>query len=187
MRLFIAMDPPVEQREKLQMLQQRLAYSLDGVKWIAPDGLHLTLKFLGEQEEERLHSIVDAMRKTAGSTAPFYLQFARIGLFPSPQRARIIWTGIGTGAAETKELAALLEDELARRGFPLERRPFKAHLTLGRIRRPLPAERLLRLLGAENNFTTGTAAVRSMHLYESRLSPHGARYTKLEEIIFMEK
>ncbi len=187
MRLFIAIDPPVEQREKLQMLQQRLAHSLDGVKWVSPDGLHLTLKFLGEQEEGRLHSIIAAMKKTAGSTAPFYLQFARIGLFPSPQRARIIWAGIGTGAAETKELAALLEDELAKGGFPLEQRPFKAHLTLGRIRRPLPAERLSRLLDSENNFSTEKAAVRSMRLYESRLSAHGARYTELEEIIFMEK
>ena len=97
MRLFIAIDPSAEQREGLQSLQQRLAGSLDGVKWARPEGLHLTLKFLGEQEEDLIHEIIAAMEKAAALTTPFNLQFGQAGVFPSPQRARIIWTGVRSG------------------------------------------------------------------------------------------
>jgi 2'-5' RNA ligase len=187
MRLFIAIDPSAEQREGLQSLQQRLAGSLDGVKWARPEGLHLTLKFLGEQEEDLIPEIIAAMEKVAALTTPFNLQFGQAGVFPSPQRARIIWTGVRSGAAGVKKLAAILEEALEEKGFPADNRTFKAHLTLGRIRRPLPEETVQRLLGTESSFTTETAAVRSMRLYESRLSRQGANYTILNETLFMEK
>ena len=92
-----------------------------------------------------------------------------------------------SGAAGVKTLAAILEETLEEKGFPADNRPFKAHLTLGRIRRPLPEETVQRLLGTESSFTTETAAVRSMRLYESRLSRQGANYTILNETLFMEK
>ncbi len=187
MRLFIAIDPSMEQREKLQILQQRLAHSLGGVRWVRPEGLHLTLKFLGEQEAEKVPLIITAMQIVSRSVSPFYLQFGSTGVFPSPKRARIIWTGIHRGASETEELADSLEKELAKRGFPLERRPFKAHLTLGRVRLSLPGEKVGQLLSAEKNFKTEKALVTSMSLYESRLTPRGAQYTTLEEILFLEK
>lgn len=187
MRLFIAIDPSTDQREDLHSLQHRLAGSLDGVRWVRTEGLHLTLKFLGEQKADILPAIIAAMRKTAAVTTPFKLQFGRTGVFPSPRRARIIWSGIRAGAAEVRKMAALLEEALAEIGFPAENRSFVPHLTLGRVRRPLPEATVQRLLGTESSFTTETADVRSMRLYETLLSGRGARYTILKEIFFMGK
>lgn len=187
MRLFIALDPSAGQREKLQALQLRLARSLDGVKWVRPEGLHLTLKFLGEREPGVVPSIIAVMQKAAASASPFELQFGGASVFPSPGRARIIWSGILRGADETINLAASLEKELAKKGFPPENRPFRAHITLGRARRPLPVKELLRLLDLENSFATGPAPAAAMRLYESRLTRQGAHYTVLEEILLMEK
>lgn len=187
MRLFIALDPSAGQREKLQELQLRLARSLEGVKWVRPGGLHLTLKFLGDQEPETVPVIAAAMRKAAALVQPFELQYGGAGVFPSPRRARVLWAGILGGAAGVKKLAAGLERELAQKGFPMEDRPFRAHLTLGRARRPLPEKKLLQLLAAERSFATEQAEAAFIRLYESRLARQGALYTVLEEILLMEK
>lgn len=187
MRLFVAIDPSAEQREQLCLLQQRLSGSLDGVKWIPPAGLHLTLKFLGEQEQDLLPVIIEAMKEAVPAVNPFALQFGRIGVFPSPQRARIIWTGVTTGAGEIGKMAGSLEAALAGKGFSAERRPFKAHLTLGRVRRPLPEKPLQHVLRAGASFATERAAVQSICLYQSRLSSRGAQYTALKEIFFSER
>jgi len=184
MRLFVAIDPSAEQQEQLHRLQRDLSGSLDGVKWIPPAGLHLTLKFLGEQEQDLLPVIMEAMEEAAPAVAPFTLQFGRIGVFPSPQRARVIWTGVTAGADEIDTLAHSLEAALVGKGFLAERRPFKAHLTLGRIRRPLPGQQLQPLLKARTSFTTKGAPVQSMRLYQSHLSSRGAHYTALKEIFF---
>lgn len=187
MRLFIAIAPSGEQRKELGRLQQRLKGSLDGVKWIAPPSLHLTLKFLGEQEESASANITAAMQSCARAVSPFPLQFGRIGAFPSPQRPRIIWTAVDKGAGEVNALAAALERELSGRGFPAESRPFRAHLTLGRARQPLPAVAPERLLMAESPFSTGITVVRSLSLYRSRLSPRGASYSVVEEIFLSDR
>ncbi|HQE09198.1 MAG TPA: RNA 2',3'-cyclic phosphodiesterase [Bacillota bacterium] len=184
MRLFIAIDPSAEQKTSLQSLLRRLSGSLDGVTWVRPEGLHLTLKFLGEQEEGILPDIIASMDKAAASMAPFNLQFGGAGVFPSPRRARVIWSGIRAGAEEVSYLASLLEKALAEKGFPVEKRSFIPHLTLGRLRRPQPGERIERLLDEESSFATEPAKVRSMRLYESHLSSRGARYTIVKEILF---
>lgn len=184
MRLFIAIDPSAEQRDTLSALQQRLSGFLGGIRWTRPEGLHLTLKFLGEQEEELLPAIIAAMQEAASLASSFNLQFGQTGVFPSPQRARVIWTGVRTGSAEVIELASFLEKSLEKRGFPVEDRPFRVHLTLGRARRPLPEEQVRYLLKTESSFTTVSAMVRSMRLYKSILSPQGAQYTVLKEILF---
>lgn len=184
MRLFVAIDPSAEQRSELQRLQQRLDGLLDGVRWVPRASLHLTLKFLGEQEAARLEAIVEAMREAALSAGPFTLQFGGAGAFPSPQRPRIIWAGVARGEGPLGALARSLEAALTGRGFPAERRPFRAHLTLGRARRPLPERAFPGLLAAEAGFSTPPGLVRSLQLYASTLSPRGARYTALNEIFF---
>lgn len=184
MRLFVAIDPTGEQREQLRQLQERLGTSLDGVRWVHPAALHLTLKFLGEQSEERLPVIFEAMRKAAAPAGPFTLQFGRAGVFPSPQRARVIWAGVRTGASDLGTLAGALEAALAEQGFPPGKRSYRAHLTLGRLRRPFPEKQLRDLLEAELSFSTAKYTVQSMRLYRSFLSPRGARYTVLKEISF---
>lgn len=184
MRLFIAVAPSEKQKEELHRLQLRLERSLDGIKWVRPAAQHLTMKFLGEQEENRPAVITRSMHRAAGKIEPFTLQFEGVGVFPSPRRARVIWAGVSTGAAELKTLASALEKELAAQGFPAEKRSFRAHLTLGRVRRPVPEKVLQDLLEAEASFFTGITRVQSFSLYRSRLTPGGARYTVLKEIFF---
>lgn len=182
MRLFIAVDPSATQRKELEILQHRLAGAVDGVRWVRPEGLHLTLKFLGEQGSAAIDPITDAMEKAAASTTSFTIQFGRTGVFPSAQRARVIWAGITAGSVEVQNLAALLDAELVKRDFPVEKRPFKAHLTLGRVGKPQTANDFREVLAGEGAFRTEKAAVQSMRLFESRLSPQGAHYLLLKEI-----
>lgn len=184
MRLFIAVVPSEKQKEELHRMQLRLESSLDGVKWVRPAAQHLTLKFLGRQEENLLAAITGSMQNAARALEPFTLQFEGIGVFPSPRRARVLWAGVAAGAAELKALAAALEKELAAKGFPAEKRPFRAHLTLGRVRRPVPEKVLQAVLSSESSFFTGITRVQSVSLYRSRLTPGGAHYTALKEIFF---
>lgn len=183
----MAIDPSTEQQTALRTLQQRLGGVLEGVSWTAPAALHLTLKFLGEQEEKRLPAIAESLRQAVLPAAPFNLQFKGLGVFPSPRRARIIWAGIAAGRDELASLAHSLEEALAETGFPRESRPFKAHLTLGRVRRPLSEQLLRDLLAGESSFSTAESAVQSLRLYRSRLSPRGAQYSALQEFFLSDR
>lgn len=184
MRLFIAASPSEEQTKELSLLQERLDRSLEGIRWARPEALHLTLKFLGELEEHLLESIAQSMKSAARSIKPFNFSFKGIGVFPSPRRARVIWSGVAEGAEELKRLAQALDDQLAAKGFPAEKRPFKAHLTLGRMRRSVPEKTLLTLLSNKSSFFTGTTRMEHFSLYRSRLLPEGAHYTSLNKIFF---
>ena len=184
MRLFIAVAPSEKQKEELHRLQLRLERSLDGIKWVRPAAQHLTLKFLGEQEEKLPAAITGSMQNAARTMKQFNLQFEGIGVFPSPRRARVIWAGVAAGAAELRTLTSALEKELAAKGFPAEKRSFRAHLTLGRVRHPVSEKVLQALLKRESSFLTGIARVQSFSLYRSRLTPAGPQYTALKEIFF---
>lgn len=184
-RLFIAIDLSDEQKRALQLLQQRAQKYLAGVKWTAPKGIHLTLKFLGEVEVNRLPAIKTALTETASITTPFSFGPGGVGVFPAPRRARVIWAGLIAGKQELVATAAHLERSLARgAGFLPERRPFTPHLTIGRIRQPVGEELMKKFLDLEADFQVGPETAAQMVLYESRLGRHGATYNALEKIQF---
>jgi len=182
MRLFIALNLSDKQRKQIHNLQQKLQRYLDGVKWVNPAAMHLTLKFLGEEQPERIDDLVAAMRKAAAGIIPFDCSFGGGGIFPSPQKAKILWLGLQTGNDKVKPLASGLEAALVEKGFAAELRSFTPHLTLGRARYPLATDSILKFLEEERHFITDSANVKALALYQSKLYRHGAVYTVIREI-----
>ncbi|MCL6640552.1 MAG: RNA 2',3'-cyclic phosphodiesterase [Candidatus Rokubacteria bacterium] len=149
------------------------------VAWVAPENLHVTLKFLGSVEEERLTAVGEALASVASAARGFELAVAGLGAFPTPTRPRVVWAGIAGGAEPLASLAAAVEVALEPLGFPREKRPFVGHVTLGRVREPRRAPGLARALTAAADRAFGRTAADRLTLMRSDLSPRGARYTPL--------
>jgi RNA 2',3'-cyclic 3'-phosphodiesterase len=147
------------------------------VAWVAPDNFHLTLKFLGPVDAERLAPLTETLTSAAAVYSSFQLEIRGLGAFPSPARPRVLWAGIDAGAASAAMLATRLDEALATLGFEREARAFSPHVTLGRVRQPHAQPRLAEALGGSRSF--GRVDVTRVSLMRSDLSPRGARYTEL--------
>ena len=147
------------------------------MSWVARDNVHLTLKFLGNVETARLADVGRALAAAAATRPAFDLEVNGLGAFPTRTRPRVLWAGVGAGAAETAAVAAGVDDALAGLGFDRESRPFAAHVTLGRVREPRVNPRLAQALEAATAF--GRQRISHISLMKSELSPRGARYTEL--------
>ena len=180
MRTFLAVALPPEVTRNIVAIRDRLKKSLWGdIRWVRPEGIHLTLKFFGEitpAEAERIGAVVAG---TAAAAAPFVLEVRGLGSFPNLNRPRVIWLGL---AGETVALLSLhreLERELAAAGFPEEERPFQAHLTLGRVKIPKGILGLAGAMETEAAVAAGRIPVNEIALFKSELTPRGAIYTRL--------
>ena len=152
------------------------------VSWVAPENLHVTVKFLGNVDEARVQSVIDALRTAVRGHAPFDLEVGGLGAFPSATRARVLWAGLIGGTTPLGALAASVEDALAQLGFPREDRPFSPHITLARVREPRRSPELAEALGVTSGRRFGQVAVPDIALMRSDLSPRGARYSTLASI-----
>jgi len=150
-----------------------------GVTWVAPENLHVTLKFLGGVEQPRLELVQAALARAVHGAAPFDLSVVGLGAFPSATRARVVWAGVVAGRGELTGLAASVEHELAPVGFPPEDRPFSPHVTLGRVREPRRNTELAAAFDREHAERFGVVRVDRLSLMRSDLSPRGARYSEL--------
>ena len=180
-RSFIAVPVPPEVVEKLRAAQERLRSACADVKWVSPDGFHITLKFLGGVERERLDAVWRDVSHSLTDCRAFAMQFRGVGAFPSPTRARVIWAGVVEGAAELEALAERVEQACTEHGFERENRPFQAHLTLGRVRDPGPAPELAAAMGELSEADLGQARVDRVLLMRSELTRQGAIYHELEQ------
>src|SRR5438309_5452399 len=159
------------------------ARALPGVRFVRPEGLHVTLKFLGEVSAERAAQTVEALRGVRAS--PFELELRGTGFFPNEKRPRIFWAGLDADPAQAlAQLAAQVDDACAATGFPPEQRPFQPHVTLARLGSGNPRARSGPVLPAASRFPAppdsfGMVRATHFHLYESRLHPKGAFYSKL--------
>ena len=135
-RAFVAILLPDTVRAALGVEIERLRAFGRNVSWVAPDNLHVTLKFLGNVEPARLDDAVSALTVAAAVVAPFELAIVGLGAFPSPTRPRVLWAGLADGAGAAAKLARSVDSALAGHGFPPEDRPFAGHITLGRVREP---------------------------------------------------
>lgn len=171
-----------ELRQTAGQIQEELKRAAAGVKWVEPKNLHVTLKFLGETHESLIPGITEAMHKAVRSQPPFRVIVKGVGAFPSVRRPRVIWLGIGEGADTLSAIAERIEEELAELGFEPEGRPFRAHITLGRLRTPRRIEPLtaeLELMGARE---CGGMSCDRVVLMRSELSRSGPTYTALETV-----
>ena len=179
MRLFVALNLPVEIKESLAAATDRLRRVQADVSWVRAENLHATLKFLGETEAKRLDRIRPALHEVAGAIGAFSVEISGVGSFGG-RVPRVVWVGVGEGADPLTLLAGRIEDALGRVGFPKERRGFTAHLTLGRVRSPRNAEALLDALQEFRSATFGRFMAHEFHLMQSELRPTGSIYTVLE-------
>jgi 2'-5' RNA ligase len=182
-RSFIAVPLPPEVKERLAEAQRRLRPVAPEVKWVAMDSFHITLKFLGgvapDQLQQTWQEVTGGLRGAAG----FTLHLVGAGAFPSAARPRVIWAGIAQGAEELARLAARTERACAACGFDPENRPFRSHVTLGRVREPAPNPQLAEQLVALATTDFGMVPVDRVILMKSDLTPQGARYTALEQLL----
>ncbi|HYF91197.1 MAG TPA: RNA 2',3'-cyclic phosphodiesterase [Symbiobacteriaceae bacterium] len=161
-----------------QMGLRRAFGTPDPVKWVPAHQFHFTLKFLGEVEAAAAARAMAAVRRAAAGAAPFSAAMRGLGCFPGPVRPSVLWAGVAEGADGLGQLAARVEQELAREGFPPERRPFKPHLTLGRVREGafVPRAAVEALAEAERQ-DFGRFGVERLVLMKSELTPRGPIYT----------
>ena len=175
LRTFFAIDLTSEARARAAEAVERLkSVARHGVRWMSLDSLHLTLKFLGATREEDVPRLVVRAQAKLASEQPFEVELVGFGAFPNVREARMLWLGVSQGAGVLARLARKLDAAARAIGAPRERRPFEPHLTLGRLRDPLSIE-LERAAPPDSVAWTVSEVI----LYESRLSPGGARHVPL--------
>jgi len=181
LRSFIAIELPDSAQSALSDFQKELKKTGAAVRWVKPENIHLTLKFLGNVEEKSVDSIVRIIKGTCNKFEPFSLEMKGAGVFPNFKAPRVIWVGVNGGKA-VAGIQNQIENELIPLGFDKEKRTFTPHVTIGRFkssqgRKPLK-EKID--LFKENSF--GVIDVTSVSLMRSDLGPAGARYTPLAEV-----
>lgn len=185
-RSFIAIELPGEVKTCLADLEQELKEGRHAsVKWVDPEGIHLTLKFLGSVETEQLGAVANAIKEARREIPPFHLELGELGAFPSFSRPRVAWVSLKGELDKLIALQKRLDSLLVPLGFPGESRPFSPHLTLSRVREgSTSAERQsFGLLLQTTKFETGCGFLaKSVDLIRSQLTPSGAIHSRLESI-----
>lgn len=173
-RAFIAIELSEEARAVLGHVTQQLAASTeyDAVKWVNPDRMHLTLRFLGETPLAQLDELGRALDGVALQHQPFELFLDALGCFPHEGRPRVIWVGVKGQVAETRQLRAAVESAIEPLGWQPDRKSFEPHLTLGRVKNPRASIRLPWGQG----IAPARTLVHELVLFESQLRREGARY-----------
>lgn len=179
-RTFLAIELPPGIKYLIEGIKEKLMPELKGIRWIKPEGMHLTLKFFGDVSQDDVARISEVIEKNVRDIAPMRLNVGLPGGFPSLKKPRVLWLGTGGDVQRLTVLHAKIEEDLKGCGFPEEKRPFKPHLTLGRT-----LSRGGIISGTENIIAkTGELGrhrfdARELILFKSELKPGGAVYTKL--------
>ncbi len=180
-RAFIAVELPDSVRQEVASLQADFKSSGADVKWVDPENLHLTLKFLGDIEESQTAALKEALGAGIGGLTPLDIHLEGIGAFPKTTFPRVIWVGVNQGEKQLVELGEKAEQACVGLGFPREERPFSAHLTIGRVRSKDRLAPLIKKLQVAEFRATAPAPVTKIILFQSTLSPKGPIYTPLAE------
>ncbi|MCK4487519.1 MAG: RNA 2',3'-cyclic phosphodiesterase [Desulfobacterales bacterium] len=181
-RSFIAINVPEPVLQAIAKAQDTLRGSGLKIRWVRKEGMHLTLKFLGDIHRDDVERIRAAMGRAAKAFSPFTLRAEGIGVFPDLKRPRVVWVGISGDGEVLLALQRDLESQLSGLGFPKEKRPFKGHLTIGRVKGRLDRAKLGKALQALGEFRTESFTAESVVLFQSELRPSGAVYSRLAEV-----
>lgn len=179
-RTFAAVDlDPVICEGAMRMIDRLRTAGAD-VKWVRPENLHLTVKFLGEVDNHELYDVCRTVQAAVGPLPPFAIEVRGLGAFPKVERPRTVWLGITQGAEQLEQLSDRVDAALEPFGFRRETRRFHAHITLGRVRRPGPALRhVTSILLEEAETEIGLSHVEELVIYSSDLEPEGPLYKPL--------
>ncbi|MDE0331730.1 MAG: RNA 2',3'-cyclic phosphodiesterase [Nitrospinae bacterium] len=190
MRVFLAIPLSPDEHKMLESLQVSLATmpALDDFRWARPENIHITLRFMGDIEEEKAEAAAEALRRAGEGAPAFDISIDRFGVFPNLKRPNVLWTGPSETPEPLAELEANLSRHLAEAGFPAREGHFRPHLTIARRRsrdRP-PAGLEGELEVAEQRWLTPPLICRAREavLFRSELNPSGAIHTALEQVTF---
>ncbi|HEV3447199.1 MAG TPA: RNA 2',3'-cyclic phosphodiesterase [Gemmataceae bacterium] len=180
LRTFIGVDIGKTIRDRAVALQEKLSPSTNGVKWVEPQNLHVTLLFLGEVDDREIPAVCRAVSEQTAGHLPFEMGVEKLGCFPHPRRPRVIWIGVGEGAQELCALHDGLEPPLLELGcYRREERRYRPHVTLGRVRGERPADQLAAVLAQNQDWKGGKIPVNEVLVMSSELTPQGPNYTIL--------
>lgn len=182
MRLFIAVPLPEKIQNQIFQESSDLRGSDAPIHWIPHENLHLTLKFLGEVPADRIQKIQDSMINAVKDFHPFEINFAGVGAFPSLTHPRVIWVGTTEGQETLAKLAKELENQLEVLGFSKEERPYKSHLTIGRVRERKSVKDFKEKAVTFEKTSFAGFSVNMISLMQSILSPKGAAYKTVYEV-----
>jgi RNA 2',3'-cyclic 3'-phosphodiesterase len=182
-RCFIAIEIEEAIRDEFARVQQQLQKELrgneSGIKWVPPENIHLTLKFLGNVTDQEIPEICAAVSRAASESSPFSFSVGSCGSFPPNRPARVLWIGITEGQPELKQFAKRVDHWVNKLGFPLEKRAFSGHLTLARIRQPNAGKAVSRVATEITIGTLGQQDLSEITVFQSDLRPGGPVYTPL--------
>ena len=182
MRLFIAIELPPEIIQGIAKIQEQLRETGATANWTRPEGIHLTLKFLGEVDESRTDEIMHALASAVGANGKLSLTVAGGGAFPNVKNPRVLWLGVTGDIEKLVELQTSVEDAMEKIEFEREERTFSPHLTLARIKFPKPRDNWqLKIEGIRDVKLGGFEADR-VSLMKSELKREGAVYTEVGRI-----
>jgi len=183
-RAFLAVEPASEVLAAVERFQGKLKREISGsVSWTRPQGNHLTLKFFGNISLADVENISSAVTRQASITPHLSLKIGRLGVFPDLRRPRVLWVGTTGDVEKLVALQKRLDKEFAAIGFPAEERPFRAHLTLARIRDARTTAGIEEAMKKHTDFAAGEFTARELILFQSKLTPQGAVYTKLKTFL----
>jgi len=184
MRAFIAIALPKEIKDELARLQEKLKSAGADVKWVMPENIHLTLKFLGEIDDKEADQIIRIIGETSQHHDGFIIRINSLGVFPKPDFPRVIWAGVDLGDKQAKNVAAELEEKIAPAGTAKQKKEFSSHITIGRIRSPINRGKLIQELNnLAGYFQTKNLQFKAakITLFKSTLTPKGPVYEVQKE------
>lgn len=185
-RLFVAVTLQPEVRDALAEVIGRLrAADVSGVRPVAPDALHITLKFLGNVDASRVPGLAATLTAAGDGAVPFRLALEGVGGFPNLEAPRVLWAGVADGADGLADLARRVDGACVSAGFPREQRPFSPHLTLARMRdtaSPSDRRRAGAALADAGSALASAFAIDAFHLIKSTLTPSGPLYESLHVV-----
>jgi RNA 2',3'-cyclic 3'-phosphodiesterase len=179
LRTFIAFELPEPVKDHLRAIQAELHLIGRGIRWVQPGNIHLTLKFLGDIRPEDLKVVITALDTAVQGQEPIRLAVKGIGVFPGVRKPRVIWAGLSDQVPELLAFQSRLEDILNDCGFAREDRPFKAHLTFGRVKGALDGQELDQVMRRVGQYEALGFQAEQAILFKSDLMPSGALYTRL--------
>ena len=179
MRVFIAIDLPNEIREALSVIQRELRPSTSTARWVAPDSIHITLKFIGEIRDKRIEDIDAALKGLTWK--PFTITVRSVGFFPGNRSPRVFWAGLEAPTMEA--LAEQFDARLEQVGFEKEKRAFRPHVTLARAKNSRMDPALVSAAALYEGRQFGSFAVDRVFLFKSTLKPAGALHERLREYL----
>ena len=181
-RAFIAITPPTALQQTMAEVRQVFERLSLPWRWVTPDHIHLTLRFLGNVPDESVPSLLQAMAQTVQGQTAFPLRARALGCFPHPARARVLWVGLDDPSQALGRLNERLTAALTPHGFPPEDPPFRPHQTLARVQNKIPSSQLLPMLQTYQNRDFGEFLVTQLHLVQSQLHRGGALHTILRSV-----